>query len=372
MKSDQMNPTYQNAMARQALMSGALPVRKLIGSFAGNALGSTRRIRLLNVGLSTRLVVGVRAQIDITVLGVPSAVGGAYNLINQVRLIDYNQIERVSSDAYSLAMINGYRKRRALDTAVPSIGFTPSTVDTSSVFVQPTIVANNQALNFFFDVPFCVDPEAGDLRGLSWSQAVVGEQFLTLKIADALVGTDPLLFPYTGGTMTLDDIIIDVWQEYLIPPKDPNALPLIDLSTVYELKGLLRSQSDIASGGQKLINYPNVRNVLSSLHIGVDNNAAMGPSSISSLQMLINSSQIMREASYASKRREMRNIIRGDAAAGTVYEDHRQYPIATALYGNVQLAINFGAITGGNTYVSSTFESTYASGSPLPGVTTQG
>jgi hypothetical protein len=373
MKTAQMNPQQQNAIARQMLLGAAMPVRKKVGTFSGNALGSTLRVRLLNVGLTTRLIIGVRAQVDITILGVPSAVGGAYNLLNQVRLIDYNQIERVSADAYSLAMVNGFRKRRTLDTAVASIGFTPAATDVNAVFVQPTSVANNQALNFFVDVPFCVDSEMGDLRGLSWSQAVVGEQFVNLKFADALVGTDPLLSPYSSGTMTLDDIVVDVWQEYLIPPDNPAALPLLDLSTAYEIKGLLRSQSDIASGGQKLINYPNVRNVLSSFHVGIDNNTAMDSTDISSLQLLINSSQIMREDSYASMRRSMRNIVRADASSGSFYEDHRQYPISTALYGNVQLAVNFGTVVGGgNTYIASTFESTYAVGSPLPGVTTQG
>jgi hypothetical protein len=372
-----MTPMQQNAIARMMLMGNesmvpaSVPVRIKLGTFSA-ALGDTLRVKILNVGMTTKLTYQVRAQIDITALATPSATSGVYGLTPQVRFVDYNQIERVACDAYSLSIINGFRKRRISETFVSPAGFAVGAAEVADINNQPTAIANNQLLNYFVDVPLAVDPENGDFRGMSFSQTVVGEQFLNIKIADALVGTDPTLFAYTAGTMTLDSLVVDVWQEYLTQPQDPAAIPLMDVSTVYEIKGLFRSPSDIASGGQKIINYPNVRNILSSTHVLVDNNAPMGETQIASVDMFLNSANVLRQDSFASLRRRMRNTARGDAASGTIHQDHRSYPISTYLYGNVQIYFTFATITGGNTYALSAFESTYAAGSPLPGITTQG
>jgi hypothetical protein len=367
----EVNPVLQNQMARNQLLQTALPIRKKIGTFTGNALGETLRVKLLNVGLTTNIQARVSTTVTTTGSGVVSPIGG-FALVPQVVMTDYNQIERVSTDAYSLQALRSFKRRRLDDAWSPSAVFENSQSE-PAVSQVPTGVVAGANLNFFIDIPLAMDYEAGDLRGLSLSQAVVGEQFVSFKFADTIVGSDPTRNVFTTATTAVvaSDIVVEVWQEYL-QPQSMDSLPFMDLSTIYEIKGLFRSDSDIATSGQKLINYPNVRTVFSSLHNCFDFGSAMTTTEINSLQLLVNSSQILREDTYISKKRAMVDAVLGEVGTQAIYNDHRMNPISTAIFGNVQFALNFAAITGGaNTFIQSQFESLYASGTPLPGISTQ-
>jgi hypothetical protein len=57
-----------------------------------------------------------------------------------------------------------------------------------------------------------------------------------------------------------------------------------------------------------------------------------------------------------------------DTRPGSYFEAHRQKPIETALYGNIQLGITPSAVFGGNTAFEIGFESFYTKGSTLPGL----
>lgn len=368
-----MSPQQQNAMARQMLLQTSLPVRKKIGSFTGFGLGQTARIRLLNVGLITNVQLKITYNLTTTNAPIQSSFGGSV-IANQVVLTDYNQIERINTDGYSLKALRAFKRRRfdGMNSAAypqyPAIGL-PSPFESFQ-----TGNVTNQTNSVFIDVPFAVDPDLGNLTGISLGQAVVGEQYVSVKFADALLGTDPFLFPYqTSGTSTaalVGTITVEVWQEYL-QPQNVQFIPMIDASTIYEVRGLFKSSSDISTNGEKLINYPNVRTVFSSFHACIDNSAPMTSTNITEIQLLANSSQILHQDSFDSKRRYMFGEIGGNIGNGTMYMSHRSFPISTAIYGNVQLQTKFGTILGGNTYIQSQFESIYASGTPLPGISTQ-
>lgn len=363
------NPIQQNAIARAMLQQSALPIRKRIGLFGPFAPGDTARIRLLNVGLTT--AVQARVSTTLTTTGtVTNSALGPYPLTPQVVLTDYNQIERVNTDAYSLQALRAFKRRR-LDDLRGTTALNPGNASAPAFSAFPTGVVTDAPLSYFIDVPLAVDADLGDLRGMSLSQAVVGEQFLSIKMADSVLGADPTQNIVTGGTTaSVGDIYVEVWQEYL-QPQNMQSLPMLDLSTIYEVKGLFRSSSDIQTSGQKLINYPNVRTVMSSLHVCIDDDAGMDNTQINTIQLLANSSQILREDSYYSRKRAMLDEVLGEVGAGVIYMNHRAAPISTAIYGNVQMALNFATITGGNTFVLSQFESVYASGTPLPGISTQ-
>ncbi len=369
-----LTPVQQNAIARSNLLNGgAIPIRKRIGAFTGFALGDTARVKLLNTGLLTNVQLRISYNVTTTNSPTNSGFGGA-SIANQIRLVDFNQIERVATDGYSLKALSAFKRRRLEGMTSAAYPIYPTLSSNNEFEKFQTGNVTNQQNQVFIDVPFCVDASIGDTRGLSMAQTVVGEQFVTVKFADALLGADQLLFPYqTSGTSTaalVGTITLEVWQEYL-QPQNMMSIPLIDASTIYEIRGLFRSTSDIATNGEKLINYPNVREVLSTFHVNLDNSVPMTAAGISSINLLANSSQILSEDSYESKRRWMYNTVGGNIGNGTVYMDHRNMPIMTAIFGNVQLQMRYGTVTGGNTYVQSQFESLYASGTPLPGISTQ-
>lgn len=371
----QQNPQQQNATARQMLLATSIPVRKKVGSFTGFNLGDTARLKLLNVGLTT----GVQAIVSYNVTNggttppAQSNFGGSV-IANKIVLTDYNQIERISTDGYSLKVLNAFKRRRFNGFSSAAYPQFPALSNTTEFETFQSGAVTNQQNRVFFDIPFAVDAEHGDLRGISLSQAVVGEQFVSIKFADTLLGADPLLYPYQdagSSTSTLvGTITVDLYQEYL-QPQSLQYIPLIDASTIYEIKGLFKSSSDISTNGEKLINYPNVRTVMSSFHVGIDNNVPMGATQINTIKLIANGSQIMHEDNYATKRRYMYGEIGGNIGNGTIYMNHRSFPISTAIYGNVQLQTDYLTITGGNTYMQSQFESLYASGQALPGISTQ-
>lgn len=369
----QMSPQQQNAMARQMLLQTSLPIRKKVGTFTGFGLGETARIRLLNVGLTTNVQLKITYNLTTTLAPVQSGFGGAV-IANQVVLTDYNQIERVNTDGYSLKALRGFKRRRLDGLTSAAYPQYPDLANTTEFETFQTGNVTDQTNSVFIDVPFAVDAEMGNLTGISLSQAVVGEQFVTVKFADDLLGDDPLLYPYqSSGTSTaalVGTITVEVWQEYL-QPQNVQFIPMIDASTIYEVRGLYKSSSDISTAGEKLINYPNVRTVFSSFHVAIDDDAQMGTTQINSIELLANSSQILSQDSYASKRRFMYGELGGNIGDGTILMNHRSFPISTAIYGNVQMQLKFGTITGGNTYIQSQFESIYASGTPLPGISTQ-
>ncbi|MGH8710376.1 MAG: hypothetical protein ACREVA_03545 [Burkholderiales bacterium] len=365
----QMDPVQQNMYARQMLLQTAIPIKKRVGRFTGFALGSTAKIRLLNTGLTVGLKALVSITMDLTATP-PQSIFSLFPLVQRVTLTDYNQIDRVDTDAFSLMVANSRRRDELLDARVTP--FYTGAVFNSEVYAFPTTGAAQVAL-LWIDIPFSVDPSHGDLRGVSLSQSVVGEQFVSFRFCDTLVNADPTQAPYASGTVVITagtTIGVELWQEYL-QPQNMQSLPLIDLSTIYEIKGLFRTTSDIGTNGQKLINYPNVRTVLSASHLLIANNLPPTGTVLSTLQLLANSSQILNENSYASKQREQMNRFNSHVSQALLDFDHRASPISTAIFGNIQLALNFGTVPGGNTFVQSQFESLYASGSPLPGISTQ-
>jgi hypothetical protein len=368
--TQQVDPVVANAQARSILQNTALPIRKRIASRTDLALGQVYRQRLNNTGLTTG--VQLRVSFNVTTTGTTTqGQFGAYSFVPRVTLTDYNQIERVSSDAFSLQLIRGFKRRR-FDDLVGTGYIFPGNPSVHNFANFPTGTLTNQEVSFFIDVPFCVDTERGDTRGLSLSQTVVGEQFVEIKIADALIDPDPTKGIFSAATtaVLVGNVRVEVYQEYL-QPQNMASLPMMDLSTIYEIKGLFRSTSDIATNAQKLLNYPNVRTVFSSTHLAIDNNTGVLQAGLPSIQLLANSSQILQEHSLNTLRRWMVDEVQGDYGQGVIFFNHRNFPISTSIYGNVQLALNWGTITGGNTFTLSTYESIYASGTPLPGISTQ-
>lgn len=350
------NPVVTNLNNRHMLLAQGIPMRAKVGSFTGHSPGDTIRIKTLNTGVITSFDLVVSATV--TQGATPAAYNSfaPYNLLSRVTFKDYNQTQRVNTDGYSLHFLHMTRAGKILDSDAESK------------------IASSTAIRFNLTVPCAYDP-ATDLRGAVLAQTVVGEQYLELEIPAAVLGTDAFknVFSSAGGaSATISNIQVDVYQNY-IQPNDLKTLPLLDLGTVYEIAGGYESGTDIATNSEKWINYPNVRNVLSAMFVGVDAGAAMTNSSFGQLEIWANSNAKLREFSYLDIRNMLSNQIVGYTLPdGVAYFGSRANPIATQMYGNVQIKANWGTITGGNTYTQSQYESFYPNGAPLPGIQTGG
>lgn len=367
----QQDMLAQNGAMRNALLASAPRMRKSLGTFTGGQLGGTTRVKLFNVGITTSLYINVAVNVDIaTAVGVPST-KAPYNLINKVRITDFDGVDRVNLTGFQLYMLQCIRNKTVYgqnNESAPTIG---------AIYSVPTAIGTNATLQFQLEIPLAYDEER-DLRGALLTQTAVGEAMLTIDWNVNLLSANNVDAVYTNATGTIivnaaSSITTTVEQKYLLPQDigGVTPLPVLDLMTVYELNGAVRTNDNLAVGQEKLLNYPNMRSVIGA-YFNYVNGGVMNPATtdISRFRLVANGNNILQEFSAVSKLFEQRRWLTadGDIKPGAYFQLHRNRPIETALYGNVQMSITPLTVAAGNTGIEFAFESFYTKGSALPGV----
>lgn len=366
-----------NAMMRQALLATAPRMRKNV--LTVNATnGTTSRIKLFNVGVVTKLQLYITAAVTIgTATATPSA-KAPWNLISRLRVTDYDGTDRINISGFQLFILNCVRQRAIFGyhntPAVPAAFVNP---------VVPTAVGNG-TISFFIDIPLAFDVDnpviqLQDLRGAILAQTAVGEMYLSIDWITSLYANGDVDSLYSGGGTTTvvgnpvsNFITCTMWQEYLLPQaigaNGELPLPQIDLMTVYELNGNLRSSDNLAVSTEKLMSYPNVRSVIGA-YFNYVQAATMTQGKINGLRLIANGNNILIDHTEVSQLLYQRNFMLADAdtVAGAYWRSHREKPIETALFGNVQMGITPNTV-GANPYVEVCYESFYTKGAALPGL----
>lgn len=367
-----------NQTARQLLLGSAPSFQKNLGTFSGTN-GQTTRVKLFNVGITTKLRLFVQAAITIGTATATASVKAPWNLISRVRLSDYDGTDRVNLSGFQLFILQCVRARGL---------FGLQTAPQSAVFTNPSVptAVGNQTVQFFIDVPVAYDidnpvVQLRDLRGAILSQTAVGDMYLSIDWLQSLISTtgdiDSL---YSGGGTTTvvgnpatNFINMTVYQQFLMPQaidfKGGVPIPQVDLMTVYELAGNVKSTDNIAVNSEKLLNYPNVRSVIGA-YFNYVTGGTVAQGNLSKVRTLANGNNTMREAAELAWLFEQRTWMYSDCdiLPGVYFSTHREKPIETALYGNVQLGLTVATATGGNQYVETAFESFYTKGIALPGL----
>ncbi|MGC8541034.1 MAG: hypothetical protein ACP5QA_10445 [Phycisphaerae bacterium] len=371
------NPAVANLQARATLLQTGLRFTKILpGITQGQAiLGQQVRIPLDRIGITTGVTLLVTAPVDVTAATTQSPFG-PWNVVSALEYVDFAGVRHIQTTGPQLHILNAIKTRRSLGNSAKMYGYVSSEtgIDTD-LLVLPTAVANAN-IQFALYVPLAYDPSS-DLRGSVLAQTDRGEHYINLTFVNALVGTDPFVYPYTAGTATLQagaTITVEAFQHYIMPQGGvaPNNLPMIDLSTIYEIQGNLFDNANIAAGLSKYTNWPNNRAIFSALHL-FNQGAAGGTlngTDLSRITLLVNGNTNVREQTPSLLRLMMRDMMGFDFPSGVYYLGARTQPITTQLYGNVQT--KWDVLTAGaGTYIQSQFESTYLSGTPLPGVIQQ-
>lgn len=351
----------QNLADRQALLATGVRMRANLGTQTGNGPGSTVQFKLRNVGIITRLKVRVTCNVTIATHALTPSAFGPYGLLAKIDLLDYNTVDRHFATGPLNYLLSSVRHGR------PWMPTGQGLVDTAQT-QQPTATGTANII-FNVEVPVCYDPH-NDLTGAILAQTVVGEQFLRLQINNTLIG-DPMS-PYVtdgnGGTIVINSISMQCWQDYIMPQGPTPRIPLFDLNSVYEFAALYTSSDNIVVGGTKFLDYPNVRNVMGLFAIYVDNSTVVvNETDISQLTLVANGNTNMREQDSLDVRADMRQMLGGDLPAGSYYIGSRRNPIQTFIYSQVQEAITFAAASG-TSYLAYGFESVYPLATPLPGI----
>lgn len=366
----------QNAFMRSALLGGSPRMRKNVQTATAEA-GQTTRIKLFNVGVLTRLQLYITAAITIgTAVATPSA-KAPWNLISKITLTDFDGTDRIKLSGFQLFMLNCVR-----DRAIFGYHNTPGV---PAVFANPVVptAVGNATLSFFINVPLAYDTEnpvtqLQDLRGAILGQTAVGEMYLAIDWIASLYTNNDVESLYAGGATTTvvkngnNNISVTLWQEYILPQPiaagGQVALPQIDLMTVYELIGNVRSSDNIAVSTEKLFNYPNLRSVIG-LYVNYVQAGTMTQGKINNFRIIANGNNILQDHTELSQLLYQRNYMLTDADTypGAYFRSHREKPMETALFGNVQLGVTPNTV-GANPYFEVGYESFYMKGQALPGL----
>lgn len=366
----QQNPAVTNYQNRLNLIQTGLHMVKKLQPVTATALGGTLRVPLERMGIMTGIFLDITVPVNVTVAATASAFA-PYNFVDNISYTDYAGIQRVNTDGYQLHALNCLRSHGFPNNANKMSGYIPSEtgIDTD-ILELPTAVA---ASNLYFSLYIPIAYDAGsDLRGAVLSQTIYGDHYVTITLPTGLVGTDPLQYVYTAGTVALNgNITVQAYQHYIMPQTGVSAasLPMIDLSTIYAIEGNYQDTSNITAGQSKYINWPNNRAIMSAQHIF--NNGATGGTlngtDITQIVLLGNSNTNLRELTPRYLRNQMRSTLGADLASGVYNLSSRTQPITTQLYGNVQTRFDIAMAAAGS-YFLSQYESTYMAGTPLPGV----
>lgn len=373
-----MAQAQQNSALRTLLLSSAPRMRKnVVTATASNA--TTTRLKLFNVGVLTKLQLFVSASITIGTAVATASAKAPWNLISRVRLTDYDGTDRINLSGLQLFMLNCVRSRALF-------GY-HNTSATPAVFTNPVVptAVGAQTLSFFIDIPLAYDVDnqivqLQDLRGAILAQTAVGEMYLSIDWITSLYGNNDVESLYSGGATTTvvgnpaqNFITVTMWQEYLLPQaigaNGEIPLPPVDLMTVYELNGNLRSNDNLAVSTEKLLNYPNVRSVIGA-YFNYVQAGTMTQGKISQVRLIANGNNVLKDYSEGAQLLSQRNYMTADCDTlpGCYFLSHRDKPIETALFGNVQAGLTPNTV-GATPYVEVAWESFYTKGQALPGLT---
>lgn len=366
-----MNPAQleqQNLLERRLLLNTSPRNRKKLGTY-NLVNGGDTRIRLSNVGVITGLLVRMYGSYTIGTATATLSDAAPFNILRRVQLNDYDGALRVDASGHHLWAINSIR-----DRAPYGYNNYSSAPDLTLPKLENAVAADS--FEFFIYVPLALHPEQ-DLTGSILAQTGVGDLFLTLTSASTAQwltnGNADSVFN-GGATSTISGISVyaDVYQDFLVARDIGGGhvpLPQLDLLSVYEIKGSLRTTANLAANTACALDVPNVRKVIGCT-MSYLNNGAYTYTDLSNLQLVVNSTNVLWDANTTAQFHDQRLWCNSDLGKSLYFLPYlRKSPIQTAMIGNAQVLFTPSAYTAGNnTWLERTFESVYAKGQQLPGI----
>lgn len=342
------NPVLENAQAR-AIVSGSA-VKMVQNIYSGSVSAANNPVLNIaprNVGLLLGFIVEVSGTVLNTAAAAIDRTGlGSANILKNITFTDLNNVQRINTSGAHVALLNSARQGFGFGGAyAPNLpmafgnNWTP--------FAAPSNIAagaNNGTVRHSFYVPLAYSQS--DLRGSIYA-AVVNATMnlqLTLNAAPAVAaGSDPLNAIYTGNAAAAwsGNHTINVYQVYLDQLPSANGvpiLPMLDLNTIYDLKNTV--QSGLSVGQDFPVAYANFRQFLSTMPI-FDNGGTFNSGSDVNYFALqaANSTQLFKLSPNIAAL-QARQTFMADPPPGVYYFDHRDKPIDTITFGNMELVVN--------------------------------
>lgn len=364
-----------NAAARGAVLQSSVEMtQQIFTQTVVPANQSVLNIVPRNVGLIKGFWVKVAGGVQNTTAGAPITPTdfGAANVLSQVIFTDLQNNVRINTSGRHLDMLNSVKGSKPwLDTFTPqqnlpagsqvpvryAESFGAGWID-SSIAQASTEAA---AFNYWYWIPLAYSDV--DLRGGIYANVVNSTMNLQLTInTQAVVAstadTTNAVYAGVGGTGAISSVTVTVYQQYLDQlPIGQNGpiLPLLDLSTIYELK--TTTQTGMATAQDFPTPYANFRDFLSTFATYVNGVTRNSGSDVNywALQSANFTNLYKIEPQLVAIMTRQR--IRQDLPPGAYYFDHRSKPINTVQYGNMELVLNANGAVAANSRLEVAYES---------------
>jgi hypothetical protein len=282
---------------------------------------------------------------------------GAANILSQIQFTDLNNNVRIQTPGWHLNFVNSMKGHMPYASAIinsarDGINVSGAYGANWTVINEPSSIADgaNGTVTMWYYVPLAYSD--GDYRGAIYANVVNATMQLQLTINTTPVvasanDTTTAVYKATGAAGSNSSTVITVYQDYLdqLPfgSKGP-ILPLLDLSTIYELKQTVFTA--ITQTNDFPMQYSNFRDFVSTIAVYFNGTSRGTGSDINywALQSANFTNLWKLEPSLVALR--TRALLTTDYPNGVYYFGSRAKPIATTQYGNMELVLN--ASTAGN------------------------
>lgn len=342
------SPQQINAMQRAAVLANAVPMTQLIQSVAVlPAQQSTINIQPRNVGLIKGFIVEVSGTVTNGATNPATRTPfGAANMVRNFQFSDLNNNVRINAPGWALALLDSARQGWGYGGTYANnipMGYG----NNFNVMAAPaTIAAGADApVKMTYYVPLAYSGE--DLRGAIYAAVVSATMNLQINVNTTPFdqAADPLDSIYSGNAAGKwkdnTPIQINVYQLYWdqLPVLNGGpVLPMLDLNTIYELKQT--TFTGMSAGQDYPMAYANFRDFLSTTVVFDNGGNYNFGTDVNYFSLTSANFTNLFKVSPEIAALQSRQIFMTDLPGGTYHFSHRDRPINTIAFGNMELNLN--------------------------------
>jgi len=354
-----MTAAQMNQLQRQAVLANALDQELQIFTQSYNTAltggpGSVVNIPLRNIGLNKKFTVLVRAQVSSTGTEVNTLqTFGPSAFFSNVTLTDLSNQIRVNTIGPHLHYVATARERNAMFAAYTNdsptgIGNTYASVKAPATLTNTT----PQELAMVYEIPISYSDT--DLRGAIYANVLNATWNLQLTVNPQMFvtntgnGVGAVYKSASGVPGRLISWTVEVYQHFLENlPVDKGGqviIPYMDTTVMYRLENSV--SAGIVPNQEQAIAFANFRQFLSTFAV-FDNGGVLNPGTdinYFGLQTANTTNLFKRTPQMIAA--QTRKRIGDDFPPGVYYFDHRNAPIETSAFGNVQLTYSPSSVAG--------------------------
>lgn len=348
-----LTPGQQNAIAKQLILANSVDRFQQIFTQTVNAaqVGGLITVQPRNVGLIRGFMVDVIATLSNSAGAIATLTNfGAANILSGITFTDLQNNTRIQTQGWHLHAINTARAMKpfGIGFGLPAAPAVKYGAGWNEISAPATIaVSGTGTVVMRYYVPIAYGEK--DLRGAIFASVVNATMSLNLQLnQNAMVAAgDSTLSVYSGSAPAaasfggITNVTVNVYQHYYDQLPEANGqpvLPLQDLSQIYELK--TTSVNGLSAGLDFPISYSNFRTFMSTCAI-FDNGGVLNTGSDVNYWEL-QSANFTNIWKMSPTELALLSLVGNgvDWPAGFYYMNHRNRPVNTSQFGNMQLVIN--------------------------------